>query len=222
MHFQPQYWPPLLGQAGPWSILVGEAAAQADSIPPYSCTAPQSSCWALLTSALAKHSRDEQHPWCSCYTWSLFVTKKPRWLLTAVAIEWDIYLWKWGPKIICSLFKQTYEKRARFPHPWYLFYVLSAIGITSLAWPHLTSGGVGACVGAVLLKNPTPSSTISFQQQIFITGMHLGVLHPRGLPVCFRLQKHQEWEGEKKKKRLGSHLNQWVTGWASSLYTLIN
>lgn len=69
--------------------------------------------------------------------------------------------------------------------------------------PIWLQGGVGACVAAVLLKNSTPSSNISFQQQIFITGMHLGVLHPRGLPVCFRLQKHQEWEGEEKKKKTG-------------------
>lgn len=178
---------PLLGQTEPWSISVGEQTASL----PVPCKAPQHSCWALLTSALAKHSGDERRLWCSCYTSSLFVTKKPpRWLLTAVAIEWDIYLCMWNPKTTCSLFKQTYEKWAHFPHPWHLSNVLSAIGITSSAWPHLTSGGVGACLGAVLLKNSTPRSTISFQQQIFITGMHLGVSHPRGLPVCFRPQKH--------------------------------
>lgn len=154
------------------------------------------------------HSRDERRLWCSCYTWSLFVTKELRWLLTAVAIEWDIYLCKWSPKITCSLFKQTCEKRARFPHPWHLFYVLSARGITSSAWPHLTSGGVGACVGAVILKNSTTSSTISFQQQIFITGMHLGMLHPRRLPVCFRTAKAPGVRRGKKKK-------DWAVIWIS-------
>lgn len=181
---------------------------------------------ALVLGAAHQCPRQAQQGWATPMVFLLYMKpvchKKTRWLLTAVAIKWDVYFCKWSPKIPCSLFKQTYGKRAHFPHPWYLFYVLSAIGITSSAWPHLTWGAVGACVGAILLKNSTPNSTISFQQQIFITGMHLGVLHPRGLPVCFRLQKHQEWEGGKKKKRLGSHLNQWVTGWASSLYTLIN
>lgn len=212
MHFQPQYWPPLLGQAGPRSIFVGEAAGQADSIPP--CSIQSSP--ALVLGAAHQCPRQAQQGWAAPMVFLLYMKpvchkKNPRWLLTAVAIEWDIPLCKWSPKITCSLFKQTYEKPAHFPHPLYLFYVLSAIGITSSAWPHLTSGGVGACVVAVLLRNSTPSSTISFQQQIFITGMHLGVLHPRGLPVCFRPQKHQEWEGEKKKKKDWAVI--WISEW---------
>lgn len=167
---------------------------------------------ALVLGAAHQCPRQAQQGWATPVVFLLYMKpvchKKTRWLLTAVAIKWDIYFCKRSPKIPCSLFKQTYEKRARFPHPWYLFYVLSAIGITSSAWSHLTWGGVGACVGAILRKNSTLSSTISFQQQIFITGMHLGVLHPRGLPVCFRLQKHQEWEGEKEKK-------DWAVIWIS-------
>lgn len=66
-----------------------------------------------------------------------------------------------------------------------------------------TSGGVGACVGAVLLKNSTPSATISFQQQIFIAGMHSGSVTLKKTSSMFQTAKAPGVRREKKKKKTG-------------------
>lgn len=140
-------------------------------------------------------------------------------LLTAGAVQWDRYiLTMCKDGLVHYSSKLLKNGRVSTTLGIYSTYCQNGYCLVSAVWSDV--GAVGVCVCAVLLKNPNPSIVISFQSYIAFYGCTRGLLYSRGLPVRLRPQKLQEW-GEKKKS-LGSHLNQWVTGWASSLYTLIN
>lgn len=78
------------------------------------------------------------------------------------------------------------------------------MGIALSVRHHPTSGGVGACVGAISLKNSTPGATNSFQQQIFIAGMHSRSVTFKRTSSTFKTAKAPGVRrGGKKKKKTG-------------------